>query len=961
MKSERTEREPLPFEPAQGERARSGRGIATVSAFLFLSVTTCAPAATVPFIQRSEPPGLYSSEQDLESGVWLTTLDVPQSTASYHFTHWTINGVEQRDELGLGITPITFLILQPTTATCHHVLSSLDADGDGVHDWYEIHVNGHTNGIATSDPDGDGFGLAQEYRRDYHPHLTNEIVDGGFSIMLAPITPEIDMAGKHTFDRRSEPDGLWLGYSAVLDHGTIVTNDDVYGSVDGYSFCYWTLNGVRQTDRAGRAVSRFAFALQTNSVAIAHYIPSDQDADGDGVYDWIELNYYGSTNTAPSDDTDLDGYSFAEELRWEYHPLLTNEIVDGGWSLTLAPETPVLVDTNLVIFTTRSDPFHVLQSSDQAVEVGATVTVDESYGLQGGLSFCYWTLNGVIQTDPAGRALSGFDVTVLSNTVAEAVYRNTHADEDGDSMPDWLELNYTGSLAGNPADDADRDGFGLAEEIRRDYHPSLTNEIRDGGFSLMLAPPQHLEPAPGYAVYIERSVPEGAVPTREEVLPRGSVVNTAAAPTTSGGRNFVFWTVNDVQERDEDGIPRASATFVFESNTVAEAHYVNATVDDDEDGALDWLEYYYHGTTDFPVTLDLDGDGFSLVEELRRHYQCGITNEVRDGGFSIILGSSVNLNLQFHPRVGEALQDGAPTAFFATDATGTFSVAANSHPAVGDWDGDGDLDLFVGGSNGVMRVFENAGSPQVMNLVERTTNFAALASLWAGITNPAPALGDWTGDGCADLAVGGETGGVQLVVSPGSFRGDALTGALPTEARESPVRSVPVRAYPSPRKIPPDEGTTNRYEMDRRADVRSALVRASPRERERGTCEVGVSPVRSAPVRAYPPPTYALTGTLQTNVHVGTSLSVPAFGDVDGDGWVDLLVLGEDGRVRFFPHTHIPTAPYAGTPATADLLKSAVPDATGITTADVNEDGVADVLISDDNGNVWEFHGRSGP
>ncbi len=79
---------------------------------------------------------------------------------------------------------------------------------------------------------------------------------------------------------------------------------------------------------------------------------------------------------------------------------------------------------------------------------------------------------------------------------------------------------------------------------------------------------------------------------------------------------------------------------------------------------------------------------------------------------------------------------------------------------------------------------------------------------------------------------------------------------------------------------------------------------------------------------------------------------------MDGNGWVDLLVLGEDGRVRFFPHTQGPATPYAATPADADLLKSAVPDATGITTADVNEDGVVDVLISDEKGNVWEFHGR---
>ena len=83
-----------------------------------------------------------------------------------------------------------------------------------------------------------------------------------------------------------------------------------------------------------------------------------------------------------------------------------------------------------------------------------------------------------------------------------------------------------------------------------------------------------------------------------------------------------------------------------------------------------------------------------------------------------------------------------------------------------------------------------------------------------------------------------------------------------------------------------------------------------------------------------------------------------AFGDEDGDGWVDLLVLTETGIVHHYPHTRTPTTPYTFPPATTDLLNYAVPNATGITTADVNEDGVIDVLISDGSGHVWEFHGN---
>ena len=852
----------------------------TKACILLTLLPTLLPAAEVEFHQRSEPLGLYATTSDrVQSGINVDTVSVQQHVAGQHFTHWTVQGVRTNDLLGRGITPVRFRILQTTTAICHHVSSSLDDDVDGIKDWYEIHLLANTNTPAEADSDGDGFALAEEYRRDYHPVLTNRIEDGGFSLVLASLSPDTETFEERRFTRRSSPEDLWTGSSWLYSLGTLITNADVFGSVGGHSFCFWTLDGDKQVDAMGCALPSFNFVLESNSVATAHYLPSDQDEDTDGVSDWVELFYYGVTNTTADDDTDSDGHDLAEELRRGYHPVTTNEIADGGWSLVLSPSHLVIVDTNLASFATRSDPFYVLGESVQVVETGTVVTVGDAYGTGSGLVFCYWTLNGAVQTDMTGRAQATLSVTVLSNTIAEAAYLPSVEDADGDGVPDWIEHNYTGSTNGEPRSDGDGDGFGMSEEARRDYHPNLVNEITDGGFSLVLSPPEHLEPGPDYALYAERSLPEHITPTRNDVLPRGTDVTTADAPASSGASRFVYWTVNGIQQRDAQGTPLSEVSFTFLSNTVAEALFMNVAGDGDGDGAPDWLEHRYYGSTEIPNDYDLDGDGFSLIEELRRHYEPSLTNQVQDGGFSLVLGQLVGVNLQNHPRVMDALVAGAPVAFFAATpaTTGTFRVTANSHPAVGDWDGDGDLDLFVGGrhpstGSGQVRVFENTGSPQVMNLVERTTNFAAMVSVWAGITNPAPALGDWTGDGCADLAVGGETGVVDLI------------------------------------------GSTLRF-----------------------------SPPQVSGFR------FQVSG--------GSGTVVPAFGDIDGDGWQDLLVLGEDGRVRFFPHTRTPTLPYPDAPTTADLLKSAVPNATGLTTTDVNEDGVIDVLISDDNGNVWEFHG----
>ena len=120
--------------------------------------------------------------------------------------------------------------------------------------------------------------------------------------------------------------------------------------------------------------------------------------------------------------------------------------------------------------------------------------------------------------------------------------------------------------------------------------------------------------------------------------------------------------------------------------------------------------------------------------------------------------------------VQHVVADSSLQKFFsvAPPAVGTFTTTDNSAPALGDWDGDGDLDFFVGGEVGA-RIFENQGSVVALHLIEKTSQAGGLSSNWSGITNVAPALADWNGDGYADLALGGNEGALRIVSSTGHF------------------------------------------------------------------------------------------------------------------------------------------------------------------------------------------------
>ena len=245
-----------------------------------------------------------------------------------------------------------------------------------------------------------------------------------------------------------------------------------------------------------------------------------------------------------------------------------------------------------------------------------------------------------------------------------------------------------------------------------------------------------------------------------------------------------------------------------------------------------------------------------------------------DGDFDALVGESAG-GISFFENTG------SPTAAaFSAPVTdspfGLTDVGVNSTPTFVDIDGDGDLDAFVGESDGNnLNFFENTGSPTAAAFSAPVTNSPfGLSGSGVGFYS-APVLVDIDGDGDLDAFVGQNFGNVSFFENTGN----STSPAFATSVTNSPFGLSDVGFHSTPTLVDIDgDGDLDALVGENDGNINFFENTGS------STSAAFAVPVTGAP--------FGLSD-------VGFR-SAPTLVDIDGDGDLDVFVGESFPNVNFF-------------------------------------------------------------
>ena len=437
--------------------------------------------ALFPVEQTSSPAGLVSQSDIIEQGNSYQSIDPQLTKNGYTFGYWAIDGVRQAGADGRALTRVSSVINTNSTYTAHYFDDDEDSDGDGVKDWFEYRMFGDLSKSPSDDSDGDGFSNKRESELGQDALIVDFMEPGGIAGRMSNTITYADTSMlKVTI--KSNPTGFITTSITNEEMNASVSTQSLNGATNGSHFAYWTINGVRQASPNGVASSKVSLNISGDTQIVAHYIPSNEDSDGDGVMDWFELYQFGNLASGPEDDSDGDGFSNKREGELGQEATIAEFTEPGGIAGRMSNSFNY-ADTSMVLVTITSNPKGFITESVTYDDYNATVTTQNLNGSTNGSNFAYWTINGVRQFGPTGVSQSQVSAVITANTVFTAHYIPSTEDTDSDGVMDWFEMYQFGSLSLGPSDDPDGDGFSNKREGELGQEATIGEFTEAGGIA----------------------------------------------------------------------------------------------------------------------------------------------------------------------------------------------------------------------------------------------------------------------------------------------------------------------------------------------------------------------------------------------------------------------------------------------------------------------------------------------